>query len=235
MKALIPMAGNGSRFAERGYTFPKPLIDVRGKPMIQVVIETLPACDEYIFICRDEHVLQYNLYDLLQNITGGKAKIKSLDKVTAGAACTALTVKELINNQQELLIANSDQFVSYDKRNFEIMRRHSHARGIIFTFNACHPKWSFAKLNPNLEVVEVAEKRPISNTATCGIYYFAKGEYFVRSAESMIEKNIRTNNEFYIAPVFNEMIGNSELVLPFFVDKMMGLGTPEDLELFLTI
>lgn len=235
MKALIPMAGNGSRFAEKGYTFPKPLIDVRGNPMIQVVIDTLPPCEEYIFICREEQVEKYNLFDLLQQITHGKAKINTVNQVTEGAACTALLAKDLINNGQELLIANSDQFVVYDKRNFDIMRRHSHARGIIFTFNACHPKWSFAKLNSNLEIVEVAEKRPISNMATCGIYYFAKGEYFVRAAENMIAKNIRTNNEFYIAPVFNEMIGNSELVLPFFVDKMMGLGTPEDLELFLTI
>lgn len=235
MKALIPMAGQGSRFAERGYTFPKPLIDVRGKPMIQVVLETLPECEEYIFICREEQVIKYNLNDLLQQLTRGRAKLKTVDKLTEGAACTALLAKDLINNNQELLIANSDQFIAYDKRNFELMRRHSHARGIVFSFNACHPKWSFARLNNNLEIVEVAEKKPISNVATCGIYYFAKGEYFVRSAESMIAKNIRTNNEFYIAPVFNEMIASSELVLPFFVDKMMGLGTPEDLELFLTI
>jgi dTDP-glucose pyrophosphorylase len=157
-----------------------------------------------------------------------------VDSLTEGAACTAVLAKELINDHQPLIIANSDQFVQYDKRNFEVMRRHGDVDGIIFSFNACHPKWSFARLDEKLEVVEVAEKRPISNVATCGLYYFRTGLRFVRAAEAMIAKDIRTNGEFYIAPVFNEMIEQGDIVLPFFVDRMLGLGTPEDLEVFLT-
>jgi len=228
------MAGEGSRFTQAGYTFPKPLIDVRGKAMIEIVIDTLPECREYVFLCRTEHLEQYNLLDMLQSMTNGRAKVVPVDGLTEGAACTALLAKDIVGDHESLLIANSDQYVEFDKNNFDVLRKHSDAQGIIFTFNACHPKWSFVRLDEDLEVREVAEKRPISNVATCGIYYFRNGIHFVRAAEKMIEKDIRTNGEFYIAPVFNEMIEDCDPVFPFFVDRMLGLGTPEDLEIFLT-
>jgi dTDP-glucose pyrophosphorylase len=233
LRALIPMAGEGSRFKQAGYTFPKPLIDVNGKPMIQIVIETLPECNEYIFLCRKEHLEQYKLDSMLQSMTNNKAKIVVVDKLTEGAACTALLAKNLINDDHELLIANSDQYIEYNKINFDILRDWSPSDGIIFTFNATHPKWSFVKYDPYYSIVQVAEKNPISNIATCGIYWWRHGSEFIRAAENMIKRNIRVNNEFYIAPTFNEMIGYDTTILPFFVDKMRGLGTPEDLEVFL--
>jgi dTDP-glucose pyrophosphorylase len=235
MKALIPMAGAGSRFEDAGYTFPKPLIDVAGKPMIQVVIETLPECDEYIFLCRAEHIEKYNLVEMLESITPGRVVVYPVSDLTEGAACTALLAREFIDNDEPLLIANSDQYVEYDKRNFETLVDHTDVYGVIFTFNACHPKWSFAKLERYEGVIEVAEKRPISNVATCGLYYFSKGRYFVSAADEMIRQDIRTNGEFYIAPVYNQLVRNDCQVLPFFVDKMHGLGTPEDLEAFLRL
>lgn len=266
MRALIPMAGQGSRFTEKGYTFPKPLIDVNGKPMIQVVLETLPECSEYIFLCRTEHIEKYRLAELLQQLTNGKAKIVPVAQLTEGAACTALLAKELINDDEPLLIANSDQYVKYDKRNFDILREQADPDGIIFTFDASHPKWSFVKTCrnwavPSWEIDEVAEKKPISSIATCGLYYFKKGSRFVHFAEQMIISDgegwpKRVNGEFYIAPVFEQMMRTQTpechsiiyaqrnnlpvppgrwryKVLPFFVDRMCGLGTPEDLELFL--
>jgi dTDP-glucose pyrophosphorylase len=230
------MAGEGSRFTQAGYTFPKPLIDVDGRPMIQVVIDSLPDCDAYTFLCREDQINQYNMKDALRSMLPGKdVSIVEVSKLTEGAACTALLAKEIINNGTPLLIANSDQYVEYDKRNFDLMRRYAVQDGIIFTFNACHPKWSFTRLDHTGKVIEVAEKRPISNVATCGIYYFQRGSDFVEAAESMIAKDIRTNGEFYIAPVYNEIIGEEKYVLPFFVDRMAGLGTPEDLESFLNV
>lgn len=233
MRAVIPMAGEGSRFAEKGYTFPKPLIDVNGKPMIQVVLETLPECSEYIFLCRLEHISEYSLGSMLQQLTDNRATVVPVETLTEGAACTVLLAEELINDQEELIIANSDQYVEYDHRNFDILRHHSNANGIIFTFNASHPKWSFARCDEYGNIDKVAEKDPISNVATCGIYYFSSGNMFCVAANQMIHKNIRTNNEFYLAPVYNEMIDGGFKVLPFFVDHMSGLGTPEDLENFI--
>ena len=106
--------------------------------------------------------------------------------------------------------------------------------GIVFSFNAVHPKWSFVKMNSRGFVTEVAEKKPISNVATCGIYWYRKGSDFVRYAEQMIEKDIRVNNEFYIAPVYNELIEDGLSLIPFYVHKMYGIGTPEDLNYYLS-
>jgi NDP-sugar pyrophosphorylase family protein len=234
MKVLIPMAGEGSRFAKQGYQFPKPLIDVNGKPMIQRVVENLNYDAKYIFLIRSEHLKKYEgLRNVINQIAGSDAEIATVDSLTEGAACTALLAKDLINDKDDLLIANSDQIVEYESQNFEFFRNHGKIDGSIFTFNAVHPKWSFVRVNHDGCIVEVAEKNPISNIATCGIYWFKHGSDFVSSTERMISKNIRVNNEFYIAPVFNEMIQDGKRLFPFYVHRMWGIGTPEDLNLYL--
>lgn len=234
MKILIPMAGEGSRFTKEGYTFPKPLIDVNGKPMIQVVVENLHFDAEYIFLVRKQHLDKYSgLKTTLNRITNGRYKIVEVDGLTEGAACTALLAKEFIDTEEDLLIANSDQVIQYSSENFNLMKSFCHVDGIVFSFHAVHPKWSFIKTNSDGIVTEVAEKNPISDIATCGVYWYKKGCDFVKSAEHMIGKNIRVNNEFYIAPVYNEMIHDGAKIVPFFVHRMWGIGTPEDLDFYL--
>mgnify|MGYP003665558895 FL=1 len=234
MNILIPMAGEGSRFKSAGYTFPKPLIDVDGKPMIQCVVENLDFDANYIFLIRSEHVKQYSgLIDTLDRITNGKFEYVIVESLTEGAACTALLAKEFIDNDEDLLIANSDQYIEYESENFTMLKNLTNTDSIVFTFNAVHPKWSFVKTNSRGFVTEVAEKKPISNIATCGIYWYRKGSDFVKYANRMIESNIRVNNEFYIAPVYNELISDGKTLIPFYVNTMSGLGTPEDLEKFL--
>ena len=235
MKILIPMAGEGSRVAKEGYTFPKPLIDVKGKPMIQAVVENLDFDAEYIFLVRKEHLSRYNgLSTTLNRITNGRFKIVEVDGLTEGAACTALLAKDYINNDDDLLIANSDQIIEYSAENFLALRNMTNVDGIVFSFNAVHPKWSFVKVNSRGIVTEVAEKNPISDIATCGIYWYRRGADFVKAAEQMITKNIKVNNEFYIAPVYNEFIENGGSVIPFYVHCMHGIGTPEDLRSYLS-
>ena len=234
MKILIPMAGEGSRFAKEGYTFPKPLIDVNGKPMIQSVVENLDFDAEYIFLVREEHMKKYEgMASTLERITNGNYKIVPVDGLTEGAACTALLAKEFIDNDDDLLIANSDQIIEYEIENFKLLKNMISVDGIVFTFNAVHPKWSFVRVNSRGIAVEVAEKNPISNIATCGIYWYRKGSDFVKYAEQMVEKDIRVNNEFYIAPVYNELIEDGKILIPFYVHNMWGIGTPEDLKYYL--
>jgi NDP-sugar pyrophosphorylase family protein len=234
MKILIPMAGEGSRFTKEGYTFPKPLIDVNGKSMIQNIVENLNFDAEYIFLVRKEHLKKYlGLNFLLKQISKNNFKIVVVDSLTEGAACTALLAKEYINNDDDLLIANSDQIIEYSKENFNYLKNFTTVDGIVFCFNAMHPKWSFVKINNFGFVTEVAEKNPISDVATCGIYWYRKGKDFVKCAEQMIKKNIRVNNEFYIAPVYNEFIKSKKTLIPFYVHKMWGIGTPEDLNEYL--
>jgi len=232
MNILIPMAGRGSRFEQAGYTFPKPLIDVNGKPMIQVIAENLNVDATFIYVVQKEHREKYNLDTLLKLITPN-CKIVEVDTVTEGAACTTLLAKEYINNDEPLLMANSDQFVEWDSNEFMYKMIEQSVDGGIVTFKSTHPKWSFAKIDDSGYVTEVAEKNPISNIATVGIYYWKTGSDYVKYAEQMIEKNMRINNEFYVCPVFNEAIGDGKKIKTFDVPRMWGLGTPEDLVQFL--
>jgi hypothetical protein len=232
MNVLIPMAGAGSRFAAAGYTFPKPLIEVNGKPMIQVVVDNLNVEAHFIFICQKEHYEKYNLKSVLNLIAPG-CDIVQVDGLTEGAACTTLLAKELIDNGEPLLMANSDQFVEWNSNECLYAFTADTIDGGIVTFEATHPKWSYAKLSEDGFVSEVAEKNPISNMATVGIYYWRKGSDYVKYAEQMIEKNIRTNNEFYVCPVFNEAIGDGKKIRVKNIEKMWGIGTPEDLNYFL--
>ena len=232
MNILIPMAGGGTRFVQAGYTFPKPLIDVHGKPMIQTVVENINIRGNYIFIVQKEHYEKYSLQHMLPLIVPN-CKIIQVDGVTEGAACTTLLAKELINNDAPLLIANSDQLVDWDSSAFMYSMAGEHVDGGILTFYSTHPKWSYAKLGTNGLVSEVAEKKPISTLATVGIYYWKKGSDYVKYAEQMIAKDIRVNGEFYVCPVFNEAIQDGKRIKTHSAKRMHGLGTPEDLQEYL--
>ena len=232
LNVLIPMAGEGSRFVKAGYTFPKPLIDVKGKPMIQVVVENLNMDANFIFVVRKEHREKYNLDSLLKLIAPG-CRIVETDGLTEGAACTALLAKDFIDSDAPLFFANSDQFVEWDSNEFMYKMNETNADGGIVSFTATHPKWSFAKINENGLVTEVAEKDPISNIATVGYYWWKNGSDFVKYAEQMINKDLRINNEFYVCPVFNEAIADKKEIRTFNTDGMWGLGTPEDLKYYL--
>ncbi len=232
LNVLIPMAGAGSRFQQAGYTFPKPLIEVRGKPMIEVVIKNLNIEANYIFIVQKEHYEKYNLKYLL-NLLAPNCQIVQVEGITEGAACTTLLAKQFIDNDNPLVISNSDQYVDWNSNEIMYSFNADDIDGGILTFKAHHPKWSYARLGTTGFVEEVAEKRIISDDATVGIYFWKQGKDYVKYAEQMIEKNIRVNNEFYVCPVFNEAIQDNKKIKIKEVKSMWGLGTPEDLNYFL--
>ena len=233
LNILIPMAGHGSRFVKAGYVFPKPLIEIKNKPMIQWVVDSLNLKANYIFIVQKEHQLKFNIKSVLKALEP-KCKIIELDKVTEGAACTTLLAKKLINNNSPLIIANSDQYIKWDSIKTMYQFTSKGYDGGILTFKSIHPKWSYAKCKRGTnKVTEVAEKKVISFNATAGVYYWSKGSNYVKYASKMIKKNIRTNNEFYVCPVFNQAIKDKKNIFISEIDKMHGLGTPEDLNMFL--
>ena len=232
MNVLIPMAGAGKRFFDAGYIFPKPLIEIDNKPMIQWVIESLNLKANYIFIIQKEHQEKYNIKSVLK-ILQPNCKIIELDHLTEGAACTTLLAKEFINNNDPLIIANSDQYINWNSSKAFYDFNSKNLDGAILTFEAIHPKWSYAKCDKEGFVTEVAEKKVISKNATVGVYYWKHGSDYVKSAEEMIKKNIRVNNEFYVCPVYNEFLMKNKKIKIHKVDKMWGLGTPEDLNNFI--
>ncbi len=233
---VIPMAGRGSRFADAGYTLPKPLIDVKGHHMIECVVQNIrPDCDHrFIFLCLEEHLKKYDLEKILKEMEPS-CEIVTVDRVTEGAACTVLLAEKFIDNQNQLMIANSDQYVDIDINDY--IRTLGDKDGLIMTMTANDPKWSFVSYDAEGLIDCVREKEVISNEATVGIYNYRHGSDFVKYARQMISKNIRVNNEFYVAPVYNEMIADEKKVVYYNIGSegqgMYGLGIPEDLNKFL--
>ncbi|MCM1103733.1 MAG: glycosyltransferase family 2 protein [Clostridium sp.] len=236
INTVIPMAGRGSRFVNAGYKLPKPLIDINGKPMIEVVVNNLrPNCEHrFVFLCLEEHIKQYDLESKLSTIAPD-CVIVPVSQVTEGAACTVLLAEKYINNDDRMMIANSDQYVDIDINDY--LEVENGVDGLIMTMTANNPKWSFIRYDKNNLVTEVREKVVISEEATVGIYNFVKGSDFVYGAHDMIDKKIRVNNEFYVAPVYNQLIESGKRFKFYNIGSenngMYGLGIPEDLSKFL--
>lgn len=234
LRIVIPLAGLGMKFKEAGYAFPKALIDIHGQTMIERVIKNIKpqTPHSFAFVCQREHYEKYDLYNILKNAVGGDFDVVQLGGITEGAACTVLSAINYINNEQDLLIVNADQYFQFGMDTFIQAARSMEADGAILTFKSSHPKWSYVRVGASGYVLEAAEKKVISDSATAGVYYFKRGSDFVQSAQSMILKNIRHNNEFYVCPVYNELILAGKRVKTYEVDAdtVHGLGTPEDVQ-----
>jgi len=233
----MPMAGRGQRFSDAGYTQPKPLIPIHGKPMTEVVIRNLTPKQKhrFIFLILREHAEAFGFDKHLKTWAPG-CEIVYVDRVTEGAACTVLLAKKFINTEEPLMIANCDQWVDIRIDDYLDAMDGQGADGLIMTMTADDPKWSFVRFDHEGKIVEVVEKKVVSNEATVGIYNYLRGDDFVWAAESMISHNFRVNNEFYVAPAYNEMIGNGQKIIAYNVGTeysgMHGLGIPSDLKKF---
>jgi len=232
LRIVIPMAGEGKAFKAAGYTFPKPLIDINGKPMIQWVVENINVDGKFIFIVREDHLKLYNLHYLLNLIAPG-CEVISVEDSGTGAATTVLNAKHIFNDHEPITIVNSDQLIVWNSNEFFYAMAADECDGGIVTFESTHPQWSFVKMADNGFVAEVAEKKPISNMATAGIYYFKKGCDFIKYAEQMINANTRTMGEFFICPVYNEYIKYNKKIRIFPVKKVWSFSTPKDVDHFI--
>ena len=223
------MAGSGERFRNSKYNgISKPLIEVDGVPMFQFAEQNIGIhFDERIFIVRKEDEIK----DYINNVYP-EANIIELEEKTEGTACTILKAREHFQDGSSIFIANCDQYVDWDGQEFLKLVEEEKIDGAIATFYepGRSTKWSYALTDDDGFVTKVAEKDPISDLATVGYYYFRDGRDFISAAEAMINANDRVNNEFYTCPVFNYYLKLDKKVKTFNVEKMMGVGTPEDLE-----
>ncbi|HDT5220580.1 TPA: glycosyltransferase family 2 protein [Enterobacter roggenkampii] len=241
LNIVVPMAGRGSRFAKEGYVDPKPLIKLKDKRMIQVVINNLTPSlpHRFIFICQRQHVIDYSLDRYLKE-WAPNSEVICIDGITEGAACTVMCAEELINNDEPLMIANSDQWIDIDINDYLNYMKHEDLDGLIMTMKADDPKWSYAEMNENNHVTRVVEKEVVSDEATVGIYNYKKGADFCRSVKRMIALDQRSNGEFYVAPAYTLMYENEGAKIGIYnigeeANGMYGLGIPADLELFLSL
>ena len=236
---VIPIAGAGSRFEKAGYEKPKPFIDVAGKPMIVRVLENLAYKDaRYIFISRKEHMEQEaETVELIKKDYG--AVFIAIEKLTEGAASTVLYARKYINNDDALVVANSDQIIDARFADFidDCFKRELDGSIMTFIDPYKDTKWSFARIDESGLVRETREKVAISEYATVGIYLFSKGKDYVNAAVDMIIENDRVNNEFYVCPVYNYAVRENNKIGIYNIqfDQMHGTGTPEDLDKYLDI
>ena len=237
LNILVPMAGHGSRFARAGYALPKPLLPTQGRPMIEVVIDNLrpSRAHRFIFVVQRSHLEQHDLAAVLMR-AGPDTVVLPIYGVTEGAACTTLVAREFIDQAAPLMIANCDQYVAVRIDDYLDAMDASGCDGWIMTMTAHDPKWSFVRRDESGRVVEVVEKRVVSDEATVGIYNFARGSDYVRSAKAMIAADDRTKGEFYVAPAYNYLARAGGIVQTMNIGPdsaaMFGLGIPEDLEHF---
>jgi dTDP-glucose pyrophosphorylase len=234
---VIPMGGLGSRFEKEGYTTPKPFLPIFGKEMYKWVIENMLPSNPLLrslvqvhIIIREEHRA------LFQSTALEGIHLHTIPALTEGPACTVLAIRDIINTSAPLIIANSDQHLEWDSDALYYSLLHPSIDGIISTFSQLDPtdiKWSYAKTDANQNVIQVAEKCYISSNASTGIYGWSRGSDFVTFAESMIQQNIRVNNEFYVCPVYNEAVQAKKSIRVLECFKMWGLGIPKDYEIFL--
>jgi NDP-sugar pyrophosphorylase family protein len=226
MNIVIPMAGLGSRFSDAGYTTPKPFIEIEGKPMILEAVNTLGFDGNYIFIIRKDEYIKNKMKEIFPD-----SQIIEVDYLTDGPASSVMLAKEFINNDEELIVANCDQIMWWDSETVIKQIRVMDYDGVVVTYHETTPKNSYARINRKGYVTKMAEKQVISNVSLNGIHYWKKGKYFIESTESMVEKNIRFNNEFYVSLTYNQMIEKGLKVGIYHIPNEFhnAVGTPDDL------
>jgi NDP-sugar pyrophosphorylase family protein len=237
LNVVMPMAGRGKRFADAGFTKPKPLIPIGGRPMIEIVIANLRPSrpHRFVFLILREHAEAFGFDAYLRSWSPG-CEIRYIERVTEGAACTVLLARDLIDSRDPLMIANCDQWVDINIDSYLAVGDAPGIDGVIMTMTSDHPKWSYVRFDDSGRICEVVEKKVVSNEATVGIYNYRHGRDFVRAADRMIAANLRVNGEFYVAPAYNELLAEGQRIVPFNVGRefagMYGLGTPADLAWF---
>lgn len=214
---LLPSMGKSTFFKDS--FFPKPLVEINGKTMLEQVIDNYNTLDEknFIFVFSDRDCMEFHI-DASAEMLCQASNIIRLRNQTAGALCTCLMAVEKINNDIPLIIANSDQTIDLNYKNVIEFFEKSRADAGIIAFPNVHPRWSYAKEN-NGEVTEIAEKRPVSRNAIAGFYYFKEGKYFIEAAKSALLKQNQINGKYYISASINELILEGKKVICYHIGK----------------
>ncbi|HIP26824.1 MAG TPA: hypothetical protein EYG80_04125 [Flavobacteriaceae bacterium] len=237
MTFVIPMAGEGSRFTHEGYTLPKYMIEVHGKTLFEYSLESLPIeiADKLIFICLKKHELNFNISKFInEKIDHPSVEIIFLDKITRGQAETVYMVKDKIDYDDELLIYNIDTYFKSSTLKHILLNAQQKKDGILGTFidQSDDEKWSFAQINSQAIVTKTTEKDKISNFALTGLYHFTKASDFLNISKKWIEEGKTVRDEFYIAPMYNDLISNGKQFVLDEVDEFIPLGTPSEVKQF---
>ncbi len=231
MKVLIPIAGKSSFFDDKNSPFSKPLVEIKGKSMIQHVIENLSSINddfEFIFIVNSEDCKKFHLNNILR-LLSEKCSVVKVNEETKGALCSILLGIKHINSKEELIICNGDQIIDCDFNEVLSSFRKKESDVGLITFNSVHPRWSYIRYDDDKNVVETAEKRPLSKHAIAGFYYFRQGLDFIKGAMKSIQKGSDINGMYYIAPSINQLILKNKKITAFEIvsEKYQSFYSPQ--------
>lgn len=233
MNIVIPMAGAGSRLSADPTGRPKPLIDVHGRPLWSWAVNCLPleAAQRIVFVCLGRHIDDYGVdRAILDELSGLPVVIHRIEEVTDGQLRTVVAAREHLVGTDPLLVFNADTWFHHDQWEFlELVRQ---ADGVLGVSSMPGDRWSFVRLDEHESVVEVVEKRRISDYVCTGLYHFADTERFLADADTMFALDERTNGEFFVAPIYQRMIERGETVRIMGAERFLPIGTPEELESF---
>ena len=221
------MAGLGSRFIKEGFKVPKQIINIKDRHLIDISLDCIDYKDcNLIFVVRDEHVYNHHMDELLKKKFGDDITIVVLDKLTDGSVCSCLYAEDYINNDAPLIIHTLD--IEFRPVFDPHVMNELDADGLILTFKSNSINYSYAQIDDDGYVIKTAEKKAISSNACVGIYGYKKGSDFCKYAKEMIDKNLRTKNEFYISPLYNLLIEDGKKIVTDSVEKMHIFGTPDE-------
>jgi NDP-sugar pyrophosphorylase family protein len=235
MKIIIPIAG-AEKFENSDYIYPKPIIDINDKPLIEYVISNLSQIEkdhQFVFILKDSLCTDYNIDFTIRQLTEDPVIIK-LKNPTKGAVCTALMAIDKILPEEEVIIVNSDQYFKKSISPAIDFFRTNKAEGGLITFSSVHPRWSFAMVDQSNNVLQTAEKRPISKNAIAGFYYYNKFQNFIDAASNSVLNEDSFNGNIYLSSTINQLILQNKRVIHYNIDNedFISFYTPQKLKEF---
>lgn len=233
MKIIVPMAGKGTRFMSSGHNVPKPLITVSGRPMFHWALDSIKDINysSIYFTILAEHEDKFHVSKLIPD--GLKShKLKFVDKTPEGQLMSVMAHAEQLDTEEDILIISSDTLVISRFGN-DIALNRGLCDGIISVANLPGDMWSFAKTDEVGRVVEVAEKKRISDNASTGMYYFSRGSNFIKYAKNVLASKTKVNGEYYVIPVYQEYINANDKIIVSQAESMWDMGNPISLEHFL--
>lgn len=238
---LMPMAGAGKRFVEADYTSPKPLIDVNGFPMFFQAGRYLSESEKQIFVCLAEHLEKYPVEHTIKKYYPG-AKIVALNQLSRGQACSCEIGLEDEDLDAPLMIASCDNGMLWRKEELDELLEQRDVDVIVWSFrgsaSAANPQmYGWIKADAAGDVSGVSVKVPISaepvkDHAVTGAFYFRRARYFLEAIQSLYQKNVTVNGEFYVDSCVDECVKLKKKVKVLETTHYIGWGTPNDLKTY---
>lgn len=239
MHIVIPMSGMGNRFVKAGYSVPKPLIIVDGKPIIEHVCNLFPGEDKFTFICNSKHLNETNMIDVLKNIKPN-SNIIEIPNHKKGPVYAVSLIKEFIDDEEEVIVNYCDFGTYWNYQDFLSHTRNRGADGAIPSYKGFHPHMlgstNYAFMRDDKQwMLEIKEKEPFTKNrmqefASNGTYYFKKGLYVKKYFEELMKRDINLNGEYYVSLVYNLLVEADLKVSIYEIQHMLQWGTPQDLE-----